>query len=254
MSKSTGNVVNPFFALSRFGVDPMRFYLAHDGGTSDDSDYSNYFIIERYRKALQGGLGNLASRLLRGKRWSVPRAIKRFHAGELGHPSPEGASASSEDPQNWPTEERAMWSTLVSTPLDARNCYDELDVSGACKATLKLIYATNAYLQAAAPWTPKQMNSTPVATQPFSLEYSPLIELDRTIFLCAESLRLTAIMFLPVMPEKMAHLLDMLGVAADRRNWHWCEFGKDDTYGERAEHVKLGRGHEGVLFPPIPDA
>ncbi|KFY20247.1 hypothetical protein V491_03870, partial [Pseudogymnoascus sp. VKM F-3775] len=47
MAKSTGNVVNPFFAMDRFGVDAMRFYLAHDGGIADDADYSNANIVER---------------------------------------------------------------------------------------------------------------------------------------------------------------------------------------------------------------
>lgn len=75
MSKSTGNVVNPFFALDRFGVDAMRYYLLHDGGIRDDADYENSHIIERYKKALQGGLGNLASRILRGKNWSVREVV-----------------------------------------------------------------------------------------------------------------------------------------------------------------------------------
>ena len=75
MSKSTGNVVNPFFALDRFGVDTMRYYLAHDGGIRDDADYENDYIIDRYRKGLQGGLGNLVSRIMRGKGWNVREAI-----------------------------------------------------------------------------------------------------------------------------------------------------------------------------------
>ena len=76
MSKSTGNVVNPFFAVDRFGTDLIRFYLAHDGGIKQDADYGNEFVVERYEKALQGGLGNLSSRLLRGKGWNVRRAIE----------------------------------------------------------------------------------------------------------------------------------------------------------------------------------
>lgn len=76
MSKSTGNVVNPFFALDRFGVDTMRYYLALDGGIKDDAAYENSYIIERYSKGLQGGLGNLLSRIVRGKGWSVPRAVQ----------------------------------------------------------------------------------------------------------------------------------------------------------------------------------
>jgi methionyl-tRNA synthetase len=76
MAKSTGNVVNPFFAIERFGIDVMRYYLAYDGGIQDDSDYGNLFIVERYKKGLQGGLGNLVSRITRPKIWSVREAVE----------------------------------------------------------------------------------------------------------------------------------------------------------------------------------
>jgi methionyl-tRNA synthetase len=84
MAKSTGNVVNPFFAIDRFGVDAMRYYLAHDGGISDDSDYANHFIVERYKKGLQGGLGNLVSRITRPKIWKVHHAVQAAKDGKLG--------------------------------------------------------------------------------------------------------------------------------------------------------------------------
>lgn len=76
MSKSTGMVVNPFFAINRFGVDCMRYYLALDGGIRHDSSYDNSFIIARYKSGLQSGLGNLVSRVTRGKGWDVRRAVK----------------------------------------------------------------------------------------------------------------------------------------------------------------------------------
>ena len=76
MSKSTGMVVNPFFAINRFGVDCMRYYLALEGGIRDDSSYDNSFIIARYKSGLQSGLGNLVSRVTRGKGWDVRRAVK----------------------------------------------------------------------------------------------------------------------------------------------------------------------------------
>ncbi len=75
MSKSTGIVVNPFFAINRFGVDCMRYYLALEGGIKDDAMYDNSFIIDRYKKGLQGGLGNLVSRVTQGKGWDVRRAV-----------------------------------------------------------------------------------------------------------------------------------------------------------------------------------
>lgn len=75
MSKSAGNVVNPFFALDRFGSDTMRYYLIRDGGIKNDSDYDNAYIVDRY-KSLQGSLGNLVTRIVRGNGWSVRRAVE----------------------------------------------------------------------------------------------------------------------------------------------------------------------------------
>jgi methionyl-tRNA synthetase len=86
MSKSTGNVVSPFFAINRFGVDTMRFYLAHDGGIVDDSDYGNQFIVERYKKCLAGGIGNLVQRLVKPKIWTVRGAVEAAQTGLLDTP------------------------------------------------------------------------------------------------------------------------------------------------------------------------
>jgi methionyl-tRNA synthetase len=88
MAKSTGNVVNPFFAIDRFGVDVMRYYLTYDGGISDDSDYGNNFIVERYKKGLQGGLGNLVSRITRPKIWKVRDIVEAARDGKLGEIGP----------------------------------------------------------------------------------------------------------------------------------------------------------------------
>lgn len=83
MSKSTGNVVNPMFALERFGVDTMRYFLTYNGGLARDSDYDNSFIIDKYKKSLQWGVGNLSSRLLRSKKWVVRDSIEWFGQGKL---------------------------------------------------------------------------------------------------------------------------------------------------------------------------
>lgn len=82
MSKSTGVAVNPFFALERFGVDTMRYFLALRGGIKDDANYDNYFIISIYKTNLQGVLGNLVSRVVRGKGWSIRAAVISRLTGE----------------------------------------------------------------------------------------------------------------------------------------------------------------------------
>ena len=82
MSKSTGISVNPFFALERFGVDTMRYFLALRGGIKDDSIYDTSLIIEVYKTNLQGVLGNLVSRVVRGKGWNIRRAVQSRLTGD----------------------------------------------------------------------------------------------------------------------------------------------------------------------------
>lgn len=93
---------------------------------------------------------------------------------------------------------------------------------------------TNAYMQASAPWDlgdPKKQE-----------------QLDRVIYLCAESLRICGILLQPFMPAKMKQLLDMLGVAEDKRMYKNASLGEDQDFGE--PRIEIGKETE-VLFPPL---
>jgi len=83
MSKSVGNVVNPFFAIERYGVDTLRYFLMLRGVITNDPDYSNFHIVQAYKKGLQGGLGNLVSRVTKGRSWSVPDAVRNWQSQGL---------------------------------------------------------------------------------------------------------------------------------------------------------------------------
>ncbi|GMF72409.1 unnamed protein product [Aspergillus oryzae] len=83
MSKSTGNVVNPFFSLDRFGVDTMRFFLAYQGGLAGDADYDNSYIIRDYKKLLQSGIGNLVLRTIGSSKGKLHSYIVSGTSGEL---------------------------------------------------------------------------------------------------------------------------------------------------------------------------
>lgn len=76
MSKSLGNVVDPFHAMQRWGVDVMRFFMIHDGGIEKDADYDNSMIVERYKKLLAGTIGNLLSRVVRSVSWDLTQIIR----------------------------------------------------------------------------------------------------------------------------------------------------------------------------------
>ncbi len=74
-------------------------------------------------------------------------------------------------------------------------------------------------------------------------------QIDDVIYLCAEALRICGILLQPYMPSKMGKLLDMLGVDPSARGLENATFQSDADYG--TPNVDLGRGHEGVLFPPL---
>jgi methionyl-tRNA synthetase len=74
-------------------------------------------------------------------------------------------------------------------------------------------------------------------------------EVDRTIYLASEALRMTGILLQPYIPNKAKNLLDQLGVQEEKRTLAYCQPGADLDYG--TPMVKLGSKLEGVLFPPL---
>ncbi|PGH05407.1 methionine-tRNA ligase [Blastomyces parvus] len=220
MSKSTGNVVNPNFAIERFGIDTMRFYLTIDGAQSTDSDYENSYIIERYKKGLQWGIGNLTSRLLRGKKWNVRNSIVMATEGQLT---------------------RDKHHDLVELiPERVKAEMEHLDPRRALNSIMEIIYQTNKYFHEMEPWSLVQNPSAESRTK-----------LNDVLYTTAESLRIAGILLQPFMPQKSSELLDMLGVAreVEKRNFNAAKFGADRDYG--VPLVDLKSGTTGTLFPPL---
>jgi len=128
MSKSVGNVVNPFNAIEMYGVDTIRYYLAYEGGIGDDSDYNNLRIVGRH-KELAGSLGNLASRVLRAKGWEPLECFARAkHSGML---------------DKLPTDKllSGFWTEIVDVPSRVALSFERLDISGATKDIMGLAHS-----------------------------------------------------------------------------------------------------------------
>ncbi|KAI4741241.1 hypothetical protein E4T50_08322 [Aureobasidium sp. EXF-12298] len=242
MAKSTGNVVNPFFALDRFGTDTMRYYMIHDGGIDNDADYDNIHIIERYKKGLQGGLGNLTARITRGKGWDVKRAIERF-SGDYKSASPFGQGHARE------VAIAEFEQLLVEFPQAVDSRMEALRPNLALKGLMDNIYAANAFLQSQAPWDIAAGLKKGELMDNVSSKEDAELQMDYIIFLSTEMLRLAGIMLQPVMPAKAKQLLDMLGVADDRRSFADAQLGADKDYG--VSRVPQGKGQAGVLFAPL---
>lgn len=74
-------------------------------------------------------------------------------------------------------------------------------------------------------------------------------EVDKIVFLAAESLRMIGILLQPYMPNKAKMLLDQLGVNESRRTFEYCKPSSDLDYG--VPMMDLGAKHVGALFPPL---
>ena len=97
---------------------------------------------------------------------------------------------------------------------------------------------TNRYLQLNEPWRLAK----------FETELD-LARVTRTVYHCAEAIRIVGILLQPFMPNKASELLDMLGVDESRRTFTDSCFGKDDTYGDAK--IPLGKCAWDSLFPPL---
>ncbi|KAF2657306.1 hypothetical protein K491DRAFT_595258 [Lophiostoma macrostomum CBS 122681] len=226
MSKSTGRVVDPFQALDRFSSDVMRYFLARDGRLHTDSSYDNTRIISIYNKVLLGALGNLSTRVLRGKKWSVRGAVER--AGNLPIQEWEEGPCST-----------FYHNTLSTMPAAVESGLDSNNPRMALRHMEASIHSANRFFQMSSPWD-KALTFAPGV---------PGEHVDKIVYCAAEALRMVGILLQPFMPHKAKMLLDQLGVRESRRSFEYCQVGCDLEYGEPM--ISLGRGHEGALFPPL---
>ena len=267
MSKSVGNVVNPFFAIDRFDTDTMRYYMASDGGIVDDADYDNLYIVDRYKKGLQGGLGNLVSRIIRGKKWDIRESVQHAERSDRRQSvqndaesnsieDQEAAKPSTTPAKSGSSRERALLrAQMEKTPKLAAQHMEALNPRAALHSLMDLIYSviiprpismylltflqTNRYLHHTKVWDLVK-DSNP-ATQE---------QVQNIIFTCAESIRISAILLQPFMPSKMKRCLDLLGVEEGKRTFNDARYRADYTYG--IPLVDPGKaGSESTLFPPL---
>ena len=79
MSKSVGNIVDPFVLADKYSADALRYYLMSDIATGQDADFSEERLVERYNADLANSLGNLLNRILEHDCIDIAmEIIKRF--------------------------------------------------------------------------------------------------------------------------------------------------------------------------------
>ncbi|KAK4171959.1 mitochondrial putative methionyl-tRNA synthetase [Triangularia setosa] len=216
MSKSLGNVVNPMYVMNVHGTDVLRFYLMFEGGIANDADYSNDNLLVKHKKYLQGGVGNLVSRITRSKLWNLREIVARSETGRIKFPE----------------------NILGKLPATVDKHMENLDPVSAIRAIMEVITEANALISEVEPWRLKK--STTQEDHDIA---------DEMVYLAAESLRICGILLQPFMPTKAGQLLDILGVSLEKRTFKNTELFSDLSYGEAM--IPPGKGREDSLFPAL---
>lgn len=138
MSKSLGNVVDPFEMVDKFGVDALRYYLLKEIPSGDDGDFSQERFIELYNGELANGLGNLAARI-----FAMAEKIKSF---ELKAPS----------------ENSSLKTDLENTWLKYENNIDKFKLNEAILEIWRFIAACDLYIEKNKPWQLEEEKKIPI--------------------------------------------------------------------------------------------
>jgi methionyl-tRNA synthetase len=184
MSKSVGNVVDPFNLADQYGVDQMRYFFLREVPFGQDGNYNHEAMVARINADLANDLGNLAQRSL------------SMIAKQLGGVLPEPGEFTDND--NDILAEADAMLAAARTAMATQQIHQWLNVVWA------VVAEANRYFAGEAPWA---LAKTDPARQ------------KTVLYVTAEVVRQVAILTQPVMPDASSKLLDSLGVALDARDF-----------------------------------
>ncbi|KAJ1918742.1 methionyl-tRNA synthetase [Tieghemiomyces parasiticus] len=231
MSKSRGNVADPFAVMDRYGVDPVRFFLMHHGGLAHDADFSEDRILVDYRSLLVDQLGNLVARCA-AKAFSPN--FNAFSSLAASLQAPESVEA-----QRFTDLDREIIGALRDLPETVKVAYEQPDVRSAITHIFDHVAHINKYVTLTEPWNLRKRTDDAAAER----------QLRLVLFLALESARVAAIMLQPVMPTKAGQVLDALGVPAHQRTWADTAFGAGWPSAGGVDYTALASTADKVVFP-----
>ena len=174
MSKSLGNVLDPFEVMDTYGTDALRYYCFREVSFGQDGGVSTTTFGERYESELANDYGNLASRTL--------AMLSRYRDGVV--------PAVATDPE--------LAGDFAGICDEVAAALDRADPSQALEAIWQRVRRLNRYVEQRAPWK--------LARDP-----GAAAELDQTLASLAEGLRTVTVLLHPYLPESVDKLMTALG-------------------------------------------
>jgi methionyl-tRNA synthetase len=184
MSKSVGNVIDPFALVDAYGVDPLRYFFLREVPFGQDGNYSHEAIVARINADLANDLGNLAQRSL--------SMIARNCGGVL--PTPGIFSDA----------DQAILRSADGMIAAARAAMATQQLHQVLNLAWAVVAEANRYFAGEAPWALAKTDPARMGT---------------VLYVTAEVTRQIAILAQPFMPASCGKLLDLLGVPANERDF-----------------------------------
>ena len=211
MSKSKGNVVDPYVLAEKFGVDALRFFLLRTFPFGSDGNFSNELLIQTINMDLANDLGNLVSR--------TTAMVEKYFGGTL----PTERENSDAD---------CDLKTMASTLRDRYETeMEHFQFQNALEQVFKTIQRANKYIDENAPWTLAKdpANRARLATVMYNL---------------LETVRICAVLLTPFIPDSAEKIFDQIGACPCCRTWE-----KANVWGSLRPDVTVHKGE--ALFPRI---
>ena len=186
MSKSVGNVLSPDDLVETYGLDQIRHFLMREIPHGNDGNFAHEQAVQRINADLANGIGNLAQ-----------RTLSMIH---------KNCDAQIPTPQDFTEEDQELLDKAYTMLGAVSPLFDEMKINRALEHIWGVVSASDAYVDAQAPWTLKKENPDRMAT---------------VLYVLAETIRCISIMIQPVVPHCAPQILDQLKIPEDQRSFEY---------------------------------